>query len=119
MIWTVDRVVRVVDGDTVYLDCYRIVPVSHDMEAILHPVPHLQVRVIILDTPERGQPGYREATSQAAGWLMERADRLMVETYAGAGWDRVLGDIFTSGDRADTLTQAMLLAGWDSYIKGA
>jgi len=117
--------VRDVDGDTIRAVLQRHVPLAPgyvDTITSGHVDEHgemvpdtVSLRLIILDTPERGRVGYREATAQAAAWLLEHADGLMADTYESGGWDRLLADVYPIGKRGETLTQHMLQAGWDIY----
>lgn len=106
---------RAVDGDTVDLDVARPIEVAPGWSASVWNSAPYHVRLIILDTPERGQLRYREATTELAAWLAQHA-HLRVEVYGTAGWDRDLADIYVAGDRGNTATQAMLRAGWPVYV---
>lgn len=74
------------------------------------------LRLVTLDAPERGDPGYREAGADVRLWLAEHPGPLMADTYETAGFDRLLADIYPEGDRASTLSQHMLRIGWDPWI---
>jgi endonuclease YncB( thermonuclease family) len=82
--WVFDaRCVRVIDGDTFEAEIrlsyfvpavdlgFRVVVPGHVVEQVIS----MPVRVAHVDTPERGKPGYREATDFVVGW-METADAL-------------------------------------------
>ncbi len=73
------------------------------------------LRLVIIDTPERGDPRWREARDEAAAWLAAHPD-LSVDTYESAGMDRLLADVYPTGRRGDTLTQHLLRAGWDPWV---
>lgn len=111
---------RAVDGDTVagYLTQLPR-SVGYGLMQVIYtgddegPEPR-PVRLIIVDTPERGQPGWREAKLFAASWLASRS-ALMVDTYESGGWDRLMGDVYAADDRGDTLTQALLREGYGTY----
>ncbi len=75
------------------------------------------MRLIVVDTPERGEPGYVEASQDVARWLALHPE-LEVETYETAGWDRLLADVYPVGDRGGTLTQHLLQLGWPIYSRG-
>lgn len=107
---------RAVDGDTVDLDVGMDVNVAPGWVSYVRNTTPYHVRLIILDTPERGQLRYREATTELAAWLTAHTDRLRVEVYGSAGWDRDLADVYVAGDRGNTATQAMLRAGWPVYV---
>lgn len=83
-------------------------------------------RLIHLDTPESrtDRTGWARARDELAGWLAARTGRLRcIFTEESGAFDRILVDIYTEGDRADTASQWMLLhgnggAGWPPYIRG-
>lgn len=136
--WAVVDVSRVVDGDTVRLFRRRVLEgpwmrssdglrarqafcLEDDPEQVRDGVA---VRLINLDTPERGEPGHREARDDVATWLLAHDGRLRVETWPGGGFDRLLGDIYMADDRGQTLSQHMLRdgnggQGWDPYVRGS
>lgn len=124
--WTVDRVTKVVDGDTVrvhrsrklaYLDGIEILARDATPDGVIpYGVP---VRLVNLDTPERGEAGYEQAREDLREWLMENLPVLRVITYPGGGFDRLLGDIYVAGDIGNTATQHMLRdKGWPPYVRG-
>lgn len=123
--WQVERVVRVVDGDTVRLIRSRVVNATDDFEVIFRDRREdgVSVRLVNLDTPERGQEGYTQAGLDLARWLSEsplyyRRD-LRVITYPGGGFDRLLGDIYVEGRIGETATKHMIIdKGWPPYVKG-
>lgn len=117
---------RVTDGDTIRVFRSRTVQLADGLAARIHDDPAqlpdgLPVRVINLNTPERGKPGWAQAGADARDWLAaaETGPGLMVTTWGTTGgFDRLLGDFWTAGDRADTLTQWMLRdRGWPPYIE--
>lgn len=112
------EVASVTDGDTIRGHLSRELPVTNGWSQTLHTTnpKGYPLRLVILNTPERGQPGYVEARADLARWLELRRGRLRVETYESAGWDRLLADIYGEGDRSDTASQWMLLQGWASYL---
>lgn len=116
--WAVQRVVKVTDGDTVRLARVRTEIVADGIWADFYDSTSVPIRLINLDTPERGQPGHTEATLDARTWLAHHAAELRVETWPGGGFDRLLGDIYVAGDRGNTLTQWMLRErGWAPYVE--
>jgi endonuclease YncB( thermonuclease family) len=135
--WQVTAVAKVTDGDTVRLFRRKVYeqgpyPSSDGMRArqivYFEDDPEqspngVAIRLITLDTPERGQPGYAEAREDVARWLLAHEGRLRVETWPGGGFDRLLGDVYVEGDRSNTLSQFMLRdanhgLGWDPYVAG-
>lgn len=116
--YRIDEVVRRIDGDTVPLFFSRTIKLSHsfvDVQQVDRDTwPRgLPIRLVYVDTPERGEAGYREATAMLHDWLTANGPAgLRIVTYEGAGWDRLLGDIYVDGDRNSTASRAMLEAGW-------
>jgi endonuclease YncB( thermonuclease family) len=119
--WQIDRIVRVTDGDSLrvvrrrrtLLDGLRIETTDADF---INGVP---IRLINLDTPERGHDDYLEARNDVVNWL-GRHPHLSITTWPGGGFDRLLGDIWVTGDRSNTLSKWMLIErNWDPYVDGA
>jgi micrococcal nuclease len=101
--WTVTaQPIRAVDGDTVEagLEVHL-----GTVTRLNHVIPE-KIRVLGIDTPERGQPGYEEATAFTQAWIMRgpftvsycRRDSLL----------RVLGLVTRDGE---DLTQELIRAG--------
>lgn len=107
---------RAVDGDTVDLDVREGQPFAPGWAHGVWNTEPYHVRLITVDTPERGEPFYKTATAQLYAWLSLHTGRLRVEVYQSAGWDRDLADVYVAGDRGNTATQAMLRAGWPVYV---
>lgn len=83
----------------------------------------LAARLCYVDTPERGQPGYKEATADLAHWLMDNARDLRGLIYEHGGFDRLLVDLYAAGDVHNTASQWMLRygnggKGWLPYVRG-
>lgn len=119
--WAVQHVVRVIDGDSVRVVRRRTSPIADGLDCDVYDTDPdgVALRLITLDTPERGEPGYSEAAADVADWLHEYRDRLRVETWPGGGFDRLLADIYVHGDRSNTLSQHMLRdRDWLPYVKG-
>ncbi len=120
--WLISQVVSVTDGDTVRLHLVREAVESLDetweqaRTTRTHHPRGVAVRLVTLDTPERGDVGYVEARTDVARWLLAHQENLRCQTYGSAGWDRLLGDVYVTTDRGDTLTQHMLRQGWDPYL---
>lgn len=125
--WAIDRVVSVTDGDTVRLVRSRSLGISDGLETFQcdSEPKGVAIRLVNLDTPERGEPGYTEARDDLDAWLSDPAwlaawrTDLRVITYPGGGFDRLLGDIYMAGDIGNTASQYMLRErGWLPYVKG-
>lgn len=128
--WEVEGVVRVVDGDTVRI-IREQTEVIDGLEQITRDVADpdndgdvdgVSVRLVNLDTPERGEPGYSEAKADLASWLTAHAETMRVRTYgATGGFDRLLGDFYVPGPNGDidSASQWMMRErGWLPYVKG-
>lgn len=118
------HVVKVVDGDTVRVFRTRTVHLADGLLCHLEDDPAtyptgLPVRLINVDTPERGQPGHAEAAADLAVWLAGAGDELRVTTWGTTGgFDRLLGDLWY-GDRGNTASQYLLRdCGWKPYVDG-
>jgi len=75
---------RVVDGDTVDL----LVDVGFHLTAVQ------RFRLLGVDTPERGQPGWAEASEALANWFkMSWAGELRVISRKSDSFGRWLGDV--------------------------
>lgn len=90
---------KVVDGDT----CDLVIDVG------FRTVLVQRIRLAVVDTPERGQPGYHEATDFARHWLHEclAAGVVRVRTYKEESFGRWVADVYdvTTGE---TLSSALL-----------
>lgn len=76
------KLVRVVDGDTVDLD----------VDLGFHLTARLRFRLKDIDTPERGEPGWTEATGFTLEWFRERANLCTVLSFKDADlYSRWLG----------------------------
>lgn len=97
--YAVPEVIRVVDGDTVDLR----VDVGFYLTAAL------RFRVLDLDTPERGEPGWAEATAVARAWLTS-GRRLRATTAKADSFGRWLAQVYDpdTGERlADHVVAVM------------
>lgn len=71
-------------------------------------------RLITLDTPERGEPGWGDARSHVAAWFVQHPDT-RVRTYGRDSFGRTLGDIYDR-DTGESLTEHMLRdRGWQPW----
>ena len=120
---------RAVDGDTIRAHLLRETLTRADRmdpwvtEDIVRtrtdPQTHpegLSLRLITLNTPERGTPGYLEARRDLDGWLKAFSDRLVAEVWPGGGFDRMLADVYVAGHREVTASEHMLMIGWEPYL---
>lgn len=100
-LYRVPRVRRVVDGDTV----------DAVLDLGLHLEAAVRLRVLGVDTPERGMPGWADATAATTAWL-ERAvleADLVVETAKADSFGRWLG-VFRRASRPGDTLAAYLIA---------
>lgn len=102
------RPVRVVDGDTVDVE----------LDVGFHGRRVERVRLLGVDCPERGQPGWHEATAYVADWLVGAGGRslgtdawtLVVETEQSDAFGRYLALVWRVSD-GRCLTDDLLDAG--------
>lgn len=136
--WNQAEVIREVDGDTARLLRRRVDAVLEEttdlgplvmrdwrvreVEDDVTDFPGgLPGRLVNLDTPESGQPGYREAAADLAHFCDMNAGDLRCITYdQGGGFDRLLIDLYVieAGYGRYTATEWMLERGWPPYLKG-
>lgn len=118
--WTVERVAKVTDGDTVKLIRSRVMCIDGKDFRVTDVEPE-SIRLVWVDTPERGKPGYKQATEDLAAWIKEHADGLgeglRVVCYDSGGWDRVMGDLIDA-DGASASQWLMVERGWPPYVEG-
>jgi micrococcal nuclease len=110
----------VVDGDTFFADLTQRVslPVERTLPFldgevtvkttvdVVMAAPRQRIRVLGIDTPERGQPGFAEATTFTAKWLaVSPADAELCQRDHFGRW---LGTVTRGGDN---LADALFAAG--------
>ena len=101
------KIIRWIDGDTVDLQIdlgYRVFIQE-------------RIRLLEVDTPEKGQPNFKKATAISRKYAPEGSKCLIRSEPAGRDkYGRWLGVIYVNGlDR--TLNEILIQAGW-SYKKG-
>lgn len=118
--WQIDKIVSVTDGDTVRLVRRRTTHLEGLRVDVTDSDPKgVSVRLITLDTPERGDNGWAQAADDVRLWLFGNTGRMSVTTWPDGGFGRHLGDIYVTGDRSNTLSQWMIRErGWLPYVKG-
>lgn len=94
------EVVRVVDGDTVDL---RL-----DLGFRIHTVNRF--RLFLVDTPERGQPQWSEASDFTRLWLSKPGE-LRALTHKSDSFGRWLADLYYTSDPENTLSRALVIVG--------
>lgn len=105
--YRITNLLRVVDGDTVDLS----LDLGFGMERTKG-----RYRLVIVDTPERGQDGYLEAMNALAGWLGGHftADGLRGVTYKSDSFGRYLIDIYAKD--GSTASEYLLEQGYGRYV---
>lgn len=122
--WRVDRVVRLVDGDSLRL--FRSRPFELDgrhyrlADDPADEPDGVLVRLAWVNTPERGDhPGWENARADLVTWIgLEAVGQLYVVCYKSAGWDRLLVDLVdATGNSASQwlMTEGNGGAGWPPY----
>jgi endonuclease YncB( thermonuclease family) len=123
--WTVDRVVKVVDGDTLRVERSRLQQIGDNWYRLTEVHPDGRPRSVLIrlawvDTPERGTLGWAQARDDLTTWLEIRTgDPLRVVCYESAGWDRILADLVDDDDGASASQWLMAERHWPPYIGGA
>lgn len=102
--YKVVEVIRVVDGDT--LDV--VIDVGFRMTTAQ------RIRLAGIDTPERGQPGWAEATELVRAWCRDRAGWLRITTTKADSFGRYLGDLYAP-ESGQHLVDVLLAAGYPVY----
>jgi micrococcal nuclease len=77
------NVIRVVDGDTV----------DADVDAGFYLTLRVRFRILGVDTPERGQPGWSEATAFTREWVFAHP-QLRAATAKTDSFGRWLADLY-------------------------
>lgn len=120
--WTLERIVSVTDGDSLRVLRRRTFFVGDGLEGAIYDAGSkgIPIRLITLDTPERGEDGWARAGDDVRWWLFNNIGRLSITTWTDGGFSRHLGDIWVTGDRSNTLSQWMLRErNWLPYVRGA
>lgn len=103
--YQVSRVLRVVDGDTVDLE----------IDLGFHLKASYRFRILGIDTPEKGELNFLEATEFTKKWLeahVVAGNKLQVLTQKGDSFGRWLADVFVlSKEGSDGLRQSLIKAG--------
>ena len=122
--WVVHQLVKVTDGDTVRVVRRRDIELDGHRYTLSDAAPDgIPIRLVWVDTPERGKPGYNQARDDLKAWIDDRIGPwvddgeerwLRVVCYESAGWDRLLGDLIdTDGNSASQWL--MIKKGWLPY----
>ena len=115
-VWTLDDLLRVIDGDSLVCDLSRMLD-DDGQRQLLERRYDCRLRLVTVDTPERGETGWAQAREDTAAWLSVRP-RLQVETYGPDNFGRLLADVYVQGDRSQTLSQYLMRdKGWLPYVR--
>lgn len=118
--WQIERVVRVVDGDSIRVIRSRVQLLGDDPFRITDPDPDkgALIRLLWVNTPEVGKPRFYEARADLASWVGVRAAMgmpLRLTTYGReARGGRVLGDLLDSEGRSAS-QWLMTERNWPAY----
>lgn len=114
--WRVDAVPRITDGDSVRLTRSRTIELDGRDYWLSDADPNgVPIRLVWVDTPERGDPAYKIAQGDLAEWVIRLARLpLRVICYESAGWDRLLGDLIDAD--GNSASQYLIRdRGWPVY----
>ena len=123
--WQVERVEKVTDGDSLRVIRSRIMRLGDD-DFRVTDLKTKPIRLVWVDTPERGEPGYADARDDVLEWVFDHGGNfygddeehpLRVVCYESAGWDRLLGDLIDA-DGNSCSQWLMAERGWPAYVKG-
>jgi endonuclease YncB( thermonuclease family) len=99
--WTVLTITRVVDGDTVRLIRTRDLGNADGLTITATDTTDVPVRLIHVDTPERGEVGWAEAKADLEKWVLGHEGSLTLHTAGRDRYGRLLGDLHDpDGDTA-------------------
>lgn len=100
------KIVAISDGDTVT----AVIDVGY------RNTTTQKLRLARIDTPERGQPGWREATEYTKAALL--GQDVIIRTEKSDDWDRWLAEIWYDAD-LDNISDRLLQQGLAKpYLKG-
>jgi endonuclease YncB( thermonuclease family) len=119
--WQVDRIVKVVDGDSLRVVRTRLIDLDGRHYQLTDADPNgVLLRLAWIDTPEKGRPGWAQARADLAVWCTTRTapGPLAAVCYESAGWDRLLADLRDSTG-ASASQWLMADRGWPAYVDGA
>jgi endonuclease YncB( thermonuclease family) len=116
--WTVERIGKITDGDTLRIERTRLVELDARRYWLTDETA-VAIRLVWVDTPERGDPQWAKAKADLTEWLSERwrhvdAGDMRVICYESAGWDRLLGDLLDA-DGNSASQWLMIEKGWPPY----
>lgn len=99
---------------------WQVITETHHRRATRAGTRGEHVRLLWLNTPERGQPRWREARADLQAWVTGHLkDHLRVDDYGvEARGGRMLGDLYYTDTEGvhHSASQHMLTLGWLPYI---
>lgn len=105
---------RVVDGDSCRGNLSRVLADLDGWEITARTLRDVPVRLINLDTPERGEPGWAQAKIDLIVWFTAHPQN-SIRTYGKDSFGRFLGDVYDTVS-GETATEWMLRdRGWLPY----
>ena len=107
--YAVDKVVRVIDGDTFDLTLSRETDFGFYM--IEHKHYSCRFRLHGVDCPERGSPLADSATEAAAYWLAAHAGHLRARTHKADSFGRWLVELYCGQVPTNNLSDELVRAG--------
>lgn len=117
--WKVLSLARVIDGDSVVLTRSRTIGVADGLRIDATDTAPVRVRLVHIDTPERGEEGWSQARDDLTLWINTHAYRVGGLVLHDAGRDafgRVLGDLQTpDGDSASL--HMIRDRGWKTWME--
>lgn len=86
--------------------------VEHEVTTIVKTNERVNFRLVIVDAPERGQPGWREARAFCTQHLPPGTIiTIYAHEHGDAGWNRTLADIPVPGMGSTTISSLLLESG--------
>lgn len=90
--WTVLSVARVIDGDSLVLTRSRDIGEADNLRVTATDVQPVHVRLVHVDTPERGEVGWSEAADDLRAWIAAHPT-LSLYDAGRDNFGRVLADL--------------------------
>lgn len=114
--WTVVSIDRVIDGDTVRLTRQRDVAEVDGLTLSARDTRPVSVRLVHVDTPERGEEGWAYARDDLQRWLGRwSASEYTLHDAGRDNFGRVLGDLHAPD--GDSATLHMVQTGWPTWME--
>lgn len=102
------EIIRWIDGDTVDVIAYSVFNPWPDITDT--SVRKMRLRLAIVDTPERGQPGFKEATLNANAWVPAGSRANIILYSMERSGPRWVADVLVEG-LTDTVSSLLLRDG--------